>query len=88
MKKSANIKAKILHRLKIARGHLDKVIKMVEDDNYCINVVHQSMAVQSALKEADKVVLENHLNTCVSEAIKKGKKKEVLKEVMEILEKL
>lgn len=76
--------ARILHRLKIARGHLSKVIAMVEGQEYCIDVLHQSQAVQSALKEADNLLLENHLKTCVADGIKKGKSEEVVKEVMEV----
>ena len=86
--KDKSIKRKILHRLKISRGHLDRVIEMVEKDEYCIDIVHQSLAVQSALKEADRVVLENHLNTCVADSIKKGKSKESIKEIMEVIKKL
>ena len=52
---------RILHRLKISRGHLNKIIKMVEEDQYCIDVIHQSKAVQSALSQADDLILENHL---------------------------
>lgn len=77
----------ILHRLAIARGHLDKVIAMVKKGDYCIDVVHQSLAVQAALRETDQVVLKNHLETCVADAIRKGKKTEVIDEVMRVLEK-
>lgn len=80
-------KAKIIHRLQIAKGHLEKVLRMVEEDVYCIDVVHQSMAVQSALKKVDEVILENHLKTCVSDSIKKGDSDEAIKEVMEVLQK-
>nr|MBI5455787.1 metal-sensitive transcriptional regulator [Candidatus Levybacteria bacterium] len=78
---------RILHRLKIARGHLDKIINMVEDDQYCIDVLHQSQAVQAALKETDGVILENHLRTCVSDSIKSGNQEEAIKEVMEVFKK-
>ena len=78
---------RILHRLKIARGHLSKVITMVEDQEYCIDVLHQSQAVQSALKEADNLLLENHLKSCVADGIRKGKSEEVVKEVMEVFRK-
>ncbi len=76
-----------LHRLKIARGHMDKVIDMVEKDAYCIDIVHQSIAVQSALKKVDELILENHLKTCVADSIKKGESDEAIKEVMEVLKK-
>lgn len=75
---------RILHRLKIARGHLDKVISMIENDQYCIDVLHQSEAVQSALKQTDQIILENHLRSCVADAIIKGNKEGTIQEVMEV----
>lgn len=66
-------KEKLLHRLSIIRGHLDKVIEMVASDQYCMDVLQQSAAVGSALKEVEQIILEQHLRTCVSEAIKKEK---------------
>lgn len=78
---------RILHRLKISQGHLKKVIKMVDDDEYCIDVIHQSQAVQRALEETDSVILENHLKTCASEKIKDGKAKEAITEIMNVFKK-
>lgn len=78
---------RIIHRLKISLGHLEKVLRMVEEQKYCIDILHQSQAVQKALKETDHVILENHLNTCVADAISKGKKQEVIKELMNVFEK-
>ena len=75
---------RIVHRLKIARGHLDKVIKMIEEDTYCIDVLHQMQAVESGLNETGNVVLENHLKQCVAEAISKGKKDEAIDEIMQV----
>lgn len=80
-------KERILHRLKIAQGHLKKVQSMVESDSYCINVINQSQAVQKALKEIDNLVMESHLKTCVSDAIIKGKNDEVISEVMNVFRK-
>lgn len=77
----------ISHRLKIAEGHVRKIREMVEKDAYCIDVLHQSQAVGAALKEIDTLVLNNHLNTCVVDAIKKGKSKEVITEVMAVFKK-
>lgn len=82
-----NTKKRILHRYQIARGHLEKVISMLEQDTYCINIVHQSLAVQAALKKADNEVLKNHLETCVSESIKEGRSREAIGEVMQVLKK-
>ncbi len=84
MHASQDTKQQILHRLKISRGHLDKVIKMVEDNTYCIDVLHQSQAVQSALKHTDRVMLKNHLEKCVVEAIKEGKAEQTIEEIMKV----
>ncbi len=78
---------RILHRLKITRGHLDKVIKMIEEDTYCIDILHQSQAVQAGLKQTDNLILENHLKSCVAAAIGKGKKDEVISEIMQLFKK-
>lgn len=79
-----NIEERILHRLKIARGHLNKVIKMVEEDKYCIDILHQSQAIQNALKKTDAIILKNHLNSCVADAISQGKKDEAIGEIMQV----
>ena len=78
---------RILHRLRISKGHLEKVIKMIEEDKYCIDVLHQSQAVQAALKETDGAVLENHLPTFLSHSIKSGNQEEAIAEVMEVFKK-
>ena len=77
-------KGDTLHRLKIAEGHLKKVIKMVEDKEYCIDILNQSLAVQSSLKKVDEIILENHLDTCVKDAYKKGKSKEAIEEIIKV----
>ena len=73
---------RILHRLKIAHGQLETVIKMVEDHAYCIDVINQSLAVQSALKEADALLLEHHLQTCVVDLFKNGQHKKAIEELL------
>jgi DNA-binding FrmR family transcriptional regulator len=79
-------KEEIIRRLRIIEGHLKRVRKMVEEGRYCIDVIQQSLAVQSALKKVDELVLENHLRSCVAEA--KGKKREEkLEEILELFRK-
>lgn len=82
-----DVKERILHRLKIAQGHLKKVMKMVESDTYCIDVINQSRAVQSALAQADAVLLENHLKCCVTDALVGGASEKAIEEVVEIFKK-
>jgi DNA-binding FrmR family transcriptional regulator len=80
-------KDRIAHRLKIARGHLDKVLRMVEDDAYCIDVLHQSQAVQKALKETDAILLENHLKNCTLDSFKQGKHEHAIAEILTVFRK-
>lgn len=82
-----NVQKRIIHRLKIARGHLSKVISMMEEDAYCIDVLHQSQAIGKALKETDALILENHLKTCVVDHIKKGEADTSIAEIMNIFKK-
>ncbi len=87
MYKPKDTQERIAHRLKISVGQLRKVIEMVENNKYCIDILHQSQAVQKALRETDNLILENHLNTCAADAIKKGKGKEAIAEVMAVVKK-
>lgn len=84
MYRPKDTQARILHRLKIAQGHLKKVIKMAEDGEYCIDVINQSQAVQRALFESDSLILENHLKTCAIDHIKKGRQEEAITEIMNV----
>ncbi|MDP3990925.1 MAG: metal-sensitive transcriptional regulator [Candidatus Nealsonbacteria bacterium] len=83
-----NTKKETLRRLKIIEGHLKKVIKMVDEDKYCIDVLQQSLAVQNALKGADSLILDQHLRKCVVEAMKKGnsKKEKSIKELLRVFQ--
>jgi len=60
---------------------------MMEQGHYCIDIIHQSMAVQAALKEVDQIILRNHMQTCVADSIRKGKADDVIDEVMRVMEK-
>ncbi len=79
-------KDNVLHRLKIARGHLEKVIAMVEEDQYCIDVITQSKAVQNALSKVDALLLEDHLTHCVVEHVQEGRAKQAIDEIMKVFE--
>lgn len=83
-----NSKKDIQRRLTIINGHLKRVIKMVDDNNYCIDILNQSLAVQRALQKVDGLILDKHLHTCVMRDLKaKGKKSEkALNELLAIYE--
>lgn len=87
MYKPKTEKERILHRFKISMGHMKKVIAMVESGAYCIDIIHQSKAVQKGLRETDHVILENHLNTCAAKAIREGREKKAIEEIMAIIKK-
>jgi CsoR family transcriptional regulator, copper-sensing transcriptional repressor len=59
----------ILNRLKSVDGHIRGVMRMVEDNAYCIDVMNQNLAVQRALEKVNRLILEHHLETCVTTAI-------------------
>jgi DNA-binding FrmR family transcriptional regulator len=78
-----------IRRLKTIEGHLRGIIRMVEEDTYCIDVIRQIQAVESALNKVSTKILEDHLNSCVITAIQGNDKKErerVLKEITEVFE--
>jgi len=84
MKKNA--KKQILNRMNYLSGHLDGVKKMIKNDKYCIDVIRQNKAIVAAVKKVNQMILENHLNTCVTEAIKDKSEKERKKKIKELLE--
>jgi DNA-binding FrmR family transcriptional regulator len=61
-----------LNRLKTVRGHLDGIIRMVEEDAYCVDLMKQVSAAQSSLEKVNRLVLRNHLETCFSAAVNEG----------------
>ena len=75
----------VTNRLKTARGHLDGVIRMVEADAYCPDVMKQLAAVQGMLEATSRVVFRNHLETCVAHAMQEGRTAEIVDELMETL---
>ncbi|MBI4100722.1 metal-sensitive transcriptional regulator [Candidatus Microgenomates bacterium] len=82
-------KKKAINRIRRAVGHLKSVEKMLEDDRYCIDILQQSLAVQNALKSADQFIIDNHLHTCLSQAVKDGgeTKEKAIREILAILDK-
>ena len=78
-----------LRRLKTIEGHLRGIIRMVEEDAYCIDVIRQIQAVEGALNKVSAQILEEHLNSCVITAIEgqdQSERERVLKEIAEVFE--
>lgn len=78
------IKKKVIRRLQIIEGQVRGLRKMVEREDYCIDVINQSLAVKSALSVVEDLMLENHLSCHVVEQIKSGNVKKATREIVSI----
>jgi DNA-binding FrmR family transcriptional regulator len=67
-----DVRRDVLNRLRSAAGHINGIARMVEDDTYCIDVIHQIQAVQAALNKVSLIVLDDHMHHCVTDAIRTG----------------
>ncbi len=80
-----NHKKAALSRLKTVRGHLDGVVGMVEDERYCPDVMKQVSALQGSLERVNRVLLQNHVETCVLDAVAEGRSEQIVDELLETL---
>ena len=78
----------ITRLLKTARGQIDGIIKMIEDDRYCIDISNQIMATQAILKRANKEIIGAHMKHCVHDAIESQDADQKINEMMTVLDKL
>lgn len=76
---------KVLIWLKKAKTSLDKIIKMIEDDKYCIDIIQQNLAVIWLLKSANMNLLEWHMNCCVKKAFASKDEKEIEVKIWELV---
>jgi len=80
-------KQKTLINFKKAQGLIAKITKMIEGDEYCINIMQQNLAVLGLLKSAHQMLMENHLNTCFRKAIAakdERRKRAMTKEILRV----
>ena len=78
-----------LKRLKNVEGHIRGIERMIEEDAYCIDVIQQIQAVQAALNKISKIVLDEHLHSCVVTAIQGedvSERERVMKEITDVFE--
>lgn len=83
------VKKDVVNRLRSVEGHVRGIERMVEDDGYCIDVMKQIKAVQSALERVNNLVLSNHLQTCVTTAIRSENaddRQRVIGEIIEVFD--
>lgn len=77
-------KDKTIRKLKTVSGQIDGLVKMIEDDRYCIDISNQVMASISILKNINKDVLRGHLEHCVYDSLKQKNEKDIKEKVDEI----
>lgn len=65
----ADIKKRASHRTKIAEGQFKALVKAIDDENYCVDILTQSLAIQRSLASLNKLILENHLRTHVTDML-------------------
>ena len=73
--------------LKTARGQIDGILRMIEEDRYCIDISKQILSAQSLLKKANMEVLRGHIKTCVADAVEKGEAEPKIAEIFGIIDK-
>lgn len=81
-------KTQITRLLKTARGQIDGILKMVDDDRYCIDITHQIMATQAILKRANKEIIGAHMKHCVAEAIESDESEKKIDEMIGVIDEL
>lgn len=83
-------KAKVVRLLKTARGQLDGILRMVEEDRYCVDISNQILATESVLRKTNKEIIRAHMASCVKEAFQQGgqNEQEKIDEILAILDKL
>lgn len=83
---SETTKKALLTRLKTIEGHVRGVQRMLEEDAYCIDIIHQVKAIQQALERFNAALLAEHVNTCVATAIRGDDLRERERVVAELLQ--
>ncbi len=83
----SSTKVQVLNLLKTSRGQLDGIMKMIEDDRYCVDISKQILAVQALLKKANLVVIDKHIKSCVRQAFSEGHGDEKVDEIIGLLDK-
>ena len=81
-------KAKVTQLLKTARGQIDGILKMIEDDRYCIDISNQLLAVESIIGKANKEVIRGHMHHCVKEAFESGDEEKKIDEIISLIDKM
>lgn len=87
-KRSEASRADLAQRLRRIEGQVRGIARMVDDDRYCVEILHQVAAVRAALRQVEFGLLEEHTRGCVTDAIKEGTGESMLEELMSVIRKI
>ena len=73
-------------RLNYIEGHLSGIRRMIDEDQYCVDVLKQTYAVRKAIEKLEALLLDGHLHTCVVEGVREGREEQVVGELLELYE--
>ena len=79
-----DFKKRAVHRLKIIKGQINGIQRMVENEEYCINVLNQSLAIQESLKSFNSLLLQNHLKIHLAEQLKGKTSDKAIQEMLKL----
>jgi DNA-binding FrmR family transcriptional regulator len=82
----SSARPEVLRRLAYIEGHLNGVRRMIEEDQYCVDVLKQTYAVRRAIEKLEVRILENHLQGCVVQGIREGREEDVVGELIDLYE--
>lgn len=80
-----DIKKRASHRTKIIEGQIKGLQKMIDNEQYCMDILTQSLAIQKSLASLNKLIVENHITTHITDMLSSGEEKEQTKAVEELL---
>lgn len=81
-------KTQVTRLLKTARGQIDGILKMIEDDRYCLDISHQLMATEAIIKKANKEIIGAHMKHCVQDALTSEDASIKIDEMMKVIDQL
>lgn len=81
-------KSQVTRLLKTARGQIDGILKMIDEDRYCIDISNQIMATQAVLKRANKEIIAGHMKHCVHDAIESQDSEAKINEMIGVIDQL
>jgi len=78
---------KVMDLLKTSKGQIEGIIRMLEEDRYCVDISKQILSVQALLKKANLKIIDQHIKHCVKQAFQEGRGDEKVDEIIELLDK-